>query len=51
MDIIVDAFIEIPKGSSNKYEYDEKRRVFVLDRALFSPPCFILRIMDLSLIL
>lgn len=37
MDIIVDAFIEIPKGSSNKYEYDEERKVFVLDRALFSP--------------
>mgnify|MGYP000872406113 CR=1 FL=1 len=33
----MDAFIEIPKGSSNKYEYDEKRKVFVLDRALFSP--------------
>ncbi len=26
MDIIVDAFIEIPKGSSNKYEYDEKKK-------------------------
>lgn len=37
INIIVDAFIEIPKGSSNKYEYDEKRKVFVLDRALFSP--------------
>lgn len=37
LDIIVDAFIEIPKGSSNKYEYDEERKVFVLDRALFSP--------------
>lgn len=37
MDIIVDAFIEIPKGSSNKYEYDEERQVFVLDRALYSP--------------
>jgi len=37
MDIIVDAFIEIPKGSSNKYEYDEEKGVFVLDRALFSP--------------
>ncbi len=37
MGVIVDAFIEIPKGSSNKYEYDEERKVFVLDRALFSP--------------
>ncbi|NLJ77981.1 MAG: inorganic diphosphatase [Tissierellia bacterium] len=35
--MIVDAFIEIPKGSSNKYEYDEDRKVFILDRALFSP--------------
>lgn len=50
MDILVDAFIEIPKGSSNKYEYDEERKVFVLDRALFSP-CSILLIMDLSPIL
>ncbi len=33
----VEAFIEIPKGSSNKYEYDEERKVFVLDRPLFSP--------------
>lgn len=33
----VEAFIEIPKGSSNKYEYDHERHVFVLDRALFSP--------------
>lgn len=33
----VEAFIEIPKGSSNKYEYDKQRGVFVLDRPLFSP--------------
>lgn len=33
----VEAFVEIPKGSSNKYEYDEERKVFVLDRPLFSP--------------
>lgn len=33
----LEAFIEIPKGSSNKYEYDQQRGVFVLDRALFSP--------------
>lgn len=37
MNKIVEAFIEIPKGSSNKYEYDLERKVFVLDRALFSP--------------
>ncbi|MBS3938651.1 MAG: inorganic diphosphatase [Peptococcaceae bacterium] len=33
----VEAFIEIPKGSSNKYEYDQERKLFFLDRALFSP--------------
>lgn len=33
----LEAFIEIPKGSSNKYEYDHERHVFMLDRALFSP--------------
>lgn len=33
----VEAFVEIPKGSSNKYEYDKERNVFVLDRPLFSP--------------
>jgi inorganic pyrophosphatase len=34
---IVDVFIEIPAGSQNKYEYDEKEGVFKLDRVLFSP--------------
>ena len=34
---IVEAFIEIPTGSQNKYEFDEERRVFKLDRVLFSP--------------
>lgn len=33
----VEAFVEIPKGSSNKYEYDQERKVLVLDRPLFSP--------------
>ncbi len=33
---IVEAFIEIPQGSRNKYEYDEGRGVFVLDRVLYS---------------
>lgn len=28
--------VEIPKGSRNKYEYDEERRRFRLDRMLFS---------------
>ena len=30
------AFIEIPQGSRNKYEYDESTRTFHLDRVLFS---------------
>ena len=29
--------IEIPKGSTNKYEYDPELGVFKLDRALYSP--------------
>jgi inorganic pyrophosphatase len=33
----VNAVIEIPKDSVNKYEYDKKLRVFKLDRTLFSP--------------
>ncbi len=30
------AFIEIPRGSRNKYEYDEEHGVFRLDRVLYS---------------
>jgi len=30
------AFIEIPRGSRNKYEYDEERGTFHLDRVLYS---------------
>jgi inorganic pyrophosphatase len=30
------AFIEIPRGSRNKYEYDEELRLFRLDRVLYS---------------
>src|SRR5215207_2305507 len=30
------AFIEIPRGSRNKYEYDESTGRFVLDRVLYS---------------
>jgi inorganic pyrophosphatase len=30
------AFIEIPRGSRNKYEYDEKTGRFMLDRVLYS---------------
>src|SRR5207244_5182423 len=33
----VHAIIEIPKGSSNKYEFDLSLDTFVLDRVLFSP--------------
>lgn len=33
----VNAVIEIPRGSSNKYEYDQEMGVFRLDRPLYSP--------------
>ncbi|HEY8545979.1 MAG TPA: inorganic diphosphatase [Acidimicrobiales bacterium] len=33
---IVEVFVEIPKGSRNKYEYDHHTGKFVLDRMLFS---------------
>ncbi len=33
----VNAVIEIPRGQTNKYEYDKKLHVFRLDRNLFSP--------------
>ncbi len=32
----VDAMIEIPRGSRNKYEWDHKRGAFRLDRVLYS---------------
>lgn len=35
--LVVEAFIEIPTGSQNKYEYDKDREVFMLDRVLYSP--------------
>lgn len=34
--LVIDVFIEIPKGSRNKYEYDKERGIFRLDRMLFS---------------
>ncbi|HOB19562.1 MAG TPA: inorganic diphosphatase [Candidatus Atribacteria bacterium] len=40
--LTVDVFIEIPKGSRNKYEYDRKLGVIRFDRMLYSPvhyPC------------
>jgi inorganic pyrophosphatase len=33
----LNAVIEIPRGSSNKYEYDKELQVFRLDRTLYSP--------------
>src|SRR4029079_10828274 len=30
------AFVEIPRGSRNKYEYDEESKTFRLDRVLYS---------------
>jgi inorganic pyrophosphatase len=33
----VNAVIEIPKGSRNKYEYDIDNGIFILDRVLFTP--------------
>src|SRR5579883_3597824 len=32
----VEAVIEIPSGSRNKYEYDHQRGIFRLDRVLYS---------------
>ena len=34
---IVRMIVEIPKGSTNKYEYDGELEMFRLDRALYSP--------------
>jgi inorganic pyrophosphatase len=34
---VVRMIVEIPKGSSNKYEYDGELELFRLDRALYSP--------------
>lgn len=33
--LVVDALIEIPQGSQNKYEFDEEKGQFVLDRVLY----------------
>ncbi|NWJ97866.1 MAG: inorganic diphosphatase [Chloroflexi bacterium] len=32
----IEVFIEIPRGSRNKYEYDKERQIFKLDRVLYS---------------
>ncbi len=34
---VVTAVVEVPSGSSNKYEYDHELGVFKLDRVLYSP--------------
>jgi inorganic pyrophosphatase len=36
---VVNVVVEIPKGSHNKYEFDDKTGVFRLDRVLY-PPLF-----------
>jgi len=33
---VINAVIEIPKGSRNKYEYDKEMEAFALDRVLYS---------------
>jgi inorganic pyrophosphatase len=33
---VVNAIVEIPKGSRNKYEYDKELHVFRIDRVLYS---------------
>lgn len=33
--LVVDALIEIPQGSQNKYEYDAEKGRFILDRVLY----------------
>lgn len=32
---LINCLVEIPKGGSNKYEFDLEREVFVLDRSLY----------------
>ena len=36
----VDVMVEIPKGSRNKYEFDQKLGRIRLDRMLFSSTCY-----------
>lgn len=36
-EIVVEAIIEIPAGSQNKYEFDKEKGVLRLDRVLYSP--------------
>ncbi len=32
----IEVFVEIPRGSRNKYEFDKERKIFKLDRVLYS---------------
>ncbi|HVO28486.1 MAG TPA: inorganic diphosphatase [Candidatus Paceibacterota bacterium] len=34
---VINVIVEIPKGSNNKYEFDEKLGLFKLDRVFYSP--------------
>ncbi len=36
----INVIVDIPKGSSNKYEYDEEKGFFALDRVIYSPLFF-----------
>jgi len=36
----IKVFVEIPKGSSQKYEFDEEEKIIKLDRTLYSPMYF-----------
>ncbi|MGE5529462.1 MAG: inorganic diphosphatase [Patescibacteria group bacterium] len=36
-ELVVEAVIEIPKGTQNKYEHDQEKGGFRLDRVLYSP--------------
>ena len=36
-DFTIEVFVEIPRGSNNKYEYDKEKGLFRLDRVLYSP--------------
>ncbi|WP_243414757.1 inorganic diphosphatase [Sporosalibacterium faouarense] len=33
----MEVFVEIPRGSNNKYEFDKEKGMFRLDRVLYSP--------------
>jgi inorganic pyrophosphatase len=37
---VIDVFVEIPRGSRNKYEYDHDKHVLRLDRRLFTATAY-----------